>query len=109
MKSFFTSTDKENGQQSAYLFIIANVIGFVTTGILGQEQPHPLVQFLWGLGFAGIALSLKPLLGDNVPENWREGTTFLAAAIFTANCLTFSVISTISSATPGIEENSCKT
>ena len=88
MKSFFTSTDKENGQQSAYVFIIANVIGFVTTGILGQEQPHPLVQFLWGLGFAGIALSLKPLLGDNVPENWREGTTFLAAAIFTANCLT---------------------
>ena len=48
MKSFFTTTDKENGQQAAYLFIIANIIGFVTTGILGQEQPHPLVQFLWG-------------------------------------------------------------
>ncbi len=51
MKSFFTSTDKENGQQAAYLFIIANIIGFVTTGILGQEQPHPLVQFFMGFRF----------------------------------------------------------
>jgi len=88
MKSFFTSTDKENAQQAAYLFLITNIIGFVTTGFLGQELPHPLVQFLWGLSIAGIFLTIKPLLGDNVPENWREGTTFIAAAIFAGNCLT---------------------
>ena len=31
---------------------------------------------------------LRNILSDNVPENWREGTTFLAAAIFAGNCLT---------------------
>ena len=90
MKSFFASTDKENAQQAGYLFLITNILGFVTTGLMGMEAPpgELLVNFLWGLSIAGIFLTIKPLLGDNVPENWREGTTFLAAAIFAGNCLT---------------------
>ena len=90
MKSFFASTDKENAQQAGYLFLITNILGFVTTGLMGMEAPpgELLVSFLWGLSLAGIFLTIKPLLGDNVPENWREGTTFLAAAIFAGNCLT---------------------
>ena len=90
MKSFFASTDKENAQQAGYLFLIVNILGFVTTGIMGMESPpgELLVNFLWGLSVAGIFLTIKPLLGDNVPENWRDGTTFVAAAIFTGNCLT---------------------
>ena len=90
MKSFFASTDKENAQQAGYLFLITNLLGFVTTGLMGMEAPpgELLVSFLWGLSLAGIFLTIKPLLGDNVPENWREGTTFLAAAIFAGNCLT---------------------
>ena len=90
MKSFFASTDKENAQQAGYLFLIVNILGFVTTGIMGMESPpgELLVNFLWGLSVAGIFLTIKPLLGDNVPENWRDGTTFVAATIFTGNCLT---------------------
>ncbi|MDA9687926.1 hypothetical protein N9T89_00215 [Candidatus Actinomarina] len=90
MKSFFASTDKENAQQAGYLFLITNLLGFVTTGLMGMEAPpgELLVSFLWGLSLAGIFLTIKPLLGDNVPDNWREGTTFLAAAIFAGNCLT---------------------
>tara|TARA_Y100000590_G_scaffold26502_1_gene29828 strand:+ start:760 stop:1302 length:543 start_codon:yes stop_codon:yes gene_type:complete len=90
MKSFFASTDKENAQQAGYLFLIVNILGFVTTGIMGMESPpgELLVNFLWGFSLASIFLTMKPLLGDNVPENWREGTTFLAAAVFTGSCLT---------------------
>ena len=89
MKSFFASTDKENAQQAGYLFLIVNILGFVTTGIMGMEAPpgEKLVGFLWGLSLAGVILGMKPLLGDNVPENWRDGTIFFAAAIFTANTL----------------------
>ena len=39
MKTFFTSTDKENGLQAGYLFLIVNLFGFVTTGIMGMESP----------------------------------------------------------------------
>ena len=89
MKSFFASTDKENAQQAGYLFLIVNILGFVTTGIMGMEAPpgEKLVGFLWGLSLAGVILGMKPLLGDNVPENWRDGTIFFAATIFTANTL----------------------
>ena len=89
MKSFFASTDKENAQQAGYLFLIVNILGFVTTGIMGMEAPpgEKLVGFFWGLSLAGVILGMKPLLGDNVPENWRDGTIFFAAAIFTANTL----------------------
>jgi hypothetical protein len=89
MKSFFASTDKENAKQAGYLFLIVNILGFVTTGIMGMEAPpgEKLVGFLWGLSLAGVILGMKPLLGDNVPENWRDGTIFFAAAIFTANTL----------------------
>ena len=89
MKSFFASTDKENAQQAGYLFLIVNILGFVTQGIMGMESPpgELLVNFLWGLSLSGVILTIKPLLGDNVPENWREGTTFFAAAVFTANTL----------------------
>ena len=84
MKSFFASTDKENAQQAGYLFLIVNILGFVTQGIMGMESPpgELLVNFLWGLSLSGVILTIKPLLGDNVPENWREGTTFFAAAVF---------------------------
>ena len=79
MKSFFASTDKENALQAGYLFLIVNILGFVTTGIMGMEAPpgEKLVGFLWGLSLAGVILGMKPLLGDNVPENWRDGTIFL--------------------------------
>ena len=89
MKSFFASTDKENAQQAGYLFLIVNILGFVTMGLMGMEAPpgELLVNFLWGLSLSGVILTIKPLLGDNVPENWREGTTFFAAAVFTANTL----------------------
>ncbi len=89
MKSFFASTDKENAQQAGYLFLIVNILGFVTQGIMGIENPpgESLLNFLWGLSLAGIILTIKPLLGENVPENWREGTIFFAAAVFTANTL----------------------
>ena len=30
MKTFFTSTDKENGQQSAYLVIVASLFAFIS-------------------------------------------------------------------------------
>ena len=51
MKSFFASTDKENAQQAGYLFLITNLLGFVTTGLMGMEAPpgELLVNFLWGL------------------------------------------------------------
>ena len=90
MKTFFTSTDKENGLQAGYLFLIVNLFGFVTTGIMGMESPpgELLVDFLWGFSVASIFLTMKPLLGDNVPENWREGTTFLGAAVLAGSCLT---------------------
>ena len=50
MKSFFASTDKENAQQAGYLFLITNLLGFVTTGLMGMEAPpgELLVNFLWG-------------------------------------------------------------
>ena len=90
MKTFFTSTDKENGLQAGYLFLVVNLFGFVTTGIMGMESPpgELLVDFLWGFSVASIFLTMKPLLGDNVPENWREGTTFLGAAVLAGSCLT---------------------
>ena len=89
MKSFFASTDKEKALQAGYLFLIVNILGFITQGIMGMESPpgELLVNFLWGLSLSGVILTIKPLLGDNVPENWREGTTFFAAAVFTANTL----------------------
>ena len=65
MKSFFAATDKENAQQAGYLFLIVNILGFVTTGIMGMEAPpgELLVNFLWGLSLAGVILTMKPLLG----------------------------------------------
>ena len=38
MKSFFASTDKENAQQAGYLFLIVNILGFVTTALVGKEK-----------------------------------------------------------------------
>ena len=56
MKSFFASTDKENAQQAGYLFLIVNILGFITQGIMGMESPpgELLVNFLWGLSLSGV-------------------------------------------------------
>ena len=60
MKSFFASTDKENAQQAGYLFLIVNILGFVTTGLMGMEAPpgELLVNFLWGWA-VGVAKKSK--------------------------------------------------
>ena len=56
MKSFFASTDKENAQQAGYLFLVTNLLGFVTTGLMGMEAPpgELLVNFLWEEYYLGF-------------------------------------------------------
>ena len=83
----FCITDKENAQKAGYLFLITNLLGFVTTGLMGMEAPpgELLVSFLWGLSLAGIFLTIKPLLGDNVLE--RRKTFLFNQDIYSGNCL----------------------
>ena len=58
----------------------------VADGIIGEDV---LVQLCMGVPWgAPDDLNTFMAMVNNVPENWREGTTFLAAAIFAGNCLT---------------------
>jgi|TARA_B100001057_G_scaffold123593_1_gene122394 hypothetical protein len=88
MKKFFVQDVKEGSQQAAYLFIGINVVWFVG-GIAEIDYGNfdNVLQLFWSFSLVGILLGLKDLQGDAVPEDWRQGYTMIAAAIFVASLL----------------------
>ena len=88
MKQFFLQDVKEQSQQSAYLFIVINVVWFVG-GIaeLDYGNFENVLQLFWSFSIVGILLGLKDLHGDSLPEDWRQGYTMMAAAVLVASLL----------------------
>ena len=88
MKQFFLQDVKEQSQQSAYLFIVINVVWFVG-GIaeLDYGKFDNELQLFWSFSIVGILLGLKDLHGDSLPEDWRQGYTMMAAAVLVASLL----------------------
>tara|TARA_B100001769_G_scaffold5443_1_gene3970 strand:+ start:538 stop:1071 length:534 start_codon:yes stop_codon:yes gene_type:complete len=88
MKQFFLQDVKEQSQQSAYLFIVINVVWFVG-GIAELDYGNfdNVLQLFWSFSIVGILLGLKDLHGDALPEDWRQGYTMMAAAVFVASLL----------------------
>ncbi|GIR15035.1 MAG: hypothetical protein CM15mP26_1550 [Actinomycetota bacterium] len=88
MKKFFIQDVKEGSQQAAYMFIAINVIWFVG-GIAELDYGifENVLQLFWSFSLVGILLGLKDLQGDTVPEDWRQGYTMIAAAVFVASLL----------------------
>ena len=88
MKQFFLQEVKEQSQQSAYLFIVINVVWFVG-GIAELDYGNfdNVLQLFWSFSIVGILLGLKDLHGDALPEDWRQGYTMMAAAVFVASLL----------------------
>ena len=88
MKQFFLQDVKEQSQQSAYLFISINVVWFVG-GIAELDYGNfdNVLQLFWSFSIVGIILGLKDLHGDALPEDWRQGYTMMAAAVFVASLL----------------------
>ena len=88
MKQFFLQEVKEQSQQSAYLFIVINVVWFVG-GIAELDYGNfdNVLQLFWSFSIVGILLGLKDLHGDSLPEDWRQGYTMMAAAVLVASLL----------------------
>jgi len=88
MKKFFIQDVKEGSIQAGYLFIVVNVVWFVG-GIAGLDYGNfdHVLQLLWSFSIVGIILGLKDLHGDVIPEDWRQGYTMMAAAVFVASLL----------------------
>ena len=88
MKKFFIQDVKEGSQQAAYMFIAINVIFFVG-GVAEIDYGNfdNVLQLFWSFSLVGIILGLKDLQGDTVPEDWRQGYTMIAAAVFVASLL----------------------
>jgi hypothetical protein len=88
MKKFFIQDIKEGSIQAGYLFIVVNVVWFVG-GIAGLDYGNfdHVLQLLWSFSIVGIILGLKDLHGDVIPEDWRQGYTMMAAAVFVASLL----------------------
>ena len=88
MKKFFIQDVKEGSIQSGYLFILINVVWFAG-GIAGLDYGNfdRVLQLFWSFSLVGILLGLKDLQGDTVPEDWRQGYTMIAAAVFVASLL----------------------
>ena len=88
MKQFFLQDVKEQSQQSAYLFIVINIAWFVG-GIAELDYGNfdNVLQLFWSFSIVGILLGLKDLHGDALPEDWRQGYTMMAAAVFVASLL----------------------
>jgi len=88
MKKFFIQDVKEGSQQAAYMFIAVNVVWFVG-GIAELDYGvfENVLQLFWSFSLVGIILGLKDLQGDTVPEDWRQGYTMIAAAVFVASLL----------------------
>ena len=88
MKQFFLQDVKEQSQQSAYLFIVINVVWFVG-GIAELDYGNfdNVLQLFWSFSIVGILLGLKDLHGDSLPEDWRHGYTMMAAAVLVASLL----------------------
>ena len=86
MKTFFTSTDKENGQQSAYLVIVASLFAFIS-GFLEIDLGgfSVFMDLMFAFGAFGVIMSFTPLMGDEVPENWKYGTSAVASIITIGN------------------------
>ena len=86
MKTFFTSTDKENGQQSAYLVIVASLFAFIS-GFLEIDLGgfSVFMDLMFAFGAFGVIMSFTPLMGDEVPENWKYGTPAVASIITIGN------------------------
>ena len=88
MNQFFLQDVKEQSQQSAYLFIVINVVWFVG-GIAELDYGNfdNVLQLFWSFSIVGILLGLKDLHGDSLPEDWRQGYTMMAAAVLVASLL----------------------
>ena len=88
MKQFFLQDVKEQSQQSAYLFIVINVVWFVG-GIAELDYGNfdNVLQLFWSFSIVGILLGLKDLHEDSLPEDWRQGYTMMAAAVLVASLL----------------------
>tara|TARA_B100000524_G_scaffold197517_1_gene102558 strand:- start:1372 stop:1905 length:534 start_codon:yes stop_codon:yes gene_type:complete len=88
MKKFFLQDVKEQSQQSAYSFIVINIVWFVG-GVAEIDYGNfdNVLQIFWTFSLVGILLGLKDLQGDTVPEDWRQGYTMMAAAIAVASLL----------------------
>ncbi len=88
MKKFFIQDVKEGSQQAAYMFIAVNVVWLVG-GIAELDYGNfdNVLQLFWSFSLVGIILGLKDLQGDTVPEDWRQGYTMIAAAVFVASLL----------------------
>lgn len=88
MKQFFLQDVKEQSQQSAYIFIVINVVWFVG-GIAELDYGNfdNVLQLFWSFSIVGILLGLKDLHGDSLPEDWRQGYTMMAAAVLVASLL----------------------
>ena len=88
MKKFFIQDVKEGSIQSGYLFIVINIVWFVG-GFAGLDYGNfdRVLQLFWSFSLVGILLGLKDLQGDTVPEDWRQGYTMIAAAIFVTSLL----------------------
>ncbi len=88
MKKFFIQDVKEGSQQAAYMFIAINVVWLVG-GIAELDYGifDNVLQLFWSFSLVGILLGLKDLQGDTVPEDWRQGYTMIAAAVFVASLL----------------------
>ena len=86
MKTFFTSTDKENGQQSAYLVIVGSLFAFIS-GFLEIDLGgfSVFMDLMFAFGAFGVIMSFTPLMGDEVPENWKYGTPAVASIITIGN------------------------
>ena len=70
------------------MFIAINVVWFVG-GIAELDYGvfENVLQLFWSFSLVGILLGLKDLQGDTVPEDWRQGYTMIAAAVFVASLL----------------------
>ena len=88
MKKFFIQDVKEGSQQSAYMFIVVNIVWFVG-GVAEIDYGNfdNVLQIFWTFSVVGILLGLKDLQGDTVPEDWRQGYTMIAAAVAVASLL----------------------
>ena len=88
MKQFFLQDVKEQSQQSAYLFIVINVVWFVGgVAELDYGTFDNVLQLFCSFSIVGILLGLKDLHGDSLPEDWRQGYTMMAAAVLVASLL----------------------
>ena len=88
MKKFFLQDVKEGSIQAGYLFIITNVVWLIG-GIAELDYGNfdNVLQLFCSFSIVGIILGLKDLHGDAVPEDWRQGYTMIAAAVFVASLL----------------------